>query len=86
MSVDRCFSILGDSNVKRFVTMVNRRASRDLDSSRIILCGKIGLLADALQEVRAESDVCIVTCISNFVSSAADSSSNISLRIEPLLA
>ena len=84
MAQARCFSILGDSNVKRFVTLVNRRACPELESAQVLLCGRLALLSDALGEVRDVTDVVLVSCLTNFLTSASGSSSA-ALRVEPAL-
>ena len=72
--------------MKRFVTLVNRRACPDLDSSQVLVCGRLALLSEALREVRPESDVCVVACVSNFLcSSSTSGSSSVGLRVEPAL-
>ena len=86
MAQSRCFSIIGDSNLKRFVTIINRRACPDLDSAQILTCGKSALFAQALQEVRDEVDTCVIACLSNFLASAPGTTgSGSGNRVEPVL-
>ena len=42
-------------------------------------------MAESLREVRAESNVCVLSCITNFLTSSNGSSTSPSLRIEPVL-
>ena len=65
--------------------MVNRRACPDLESTQIIVSSRLALLSQGLSGVRAASDVCLVTCVTNFLTSASGSSSA-SIRIEPVVA
>ena len=79
------FSLLGDSNVGRFVSLTNRRACADLKDAQVLSCGKLPLLADRLHEVRPESTIVILACLSNFLADAASSdstSTSASVRIE----
>ena len=87
MSQQRCFSIVGDSNVQRNMTSLNRRASSLMEDCQIISCRKVSNLADCLRSVRTASNSCIVSCITNFLTdiSSRSSSSNIQSRVEPVL-
>lgn len=78
------FSVLGDSNVKRFVTLTNRRACPDLDKAQVLLCGKQPLLQTCLEEVSAQTTICILACLTNFVTSSPGQTSA-ALRVEPVL-
>ena len=87
MSVSRCYSLLGDSNVQRNVNKTATRASPLLKTAQIIPCGHLAIFSESLRMVRAESNVCIVACLSNFLSSADESpAASVSGRIEPVLA
>ena len=66
--------------------MVNRRACPDLDAAQVLNCGKLALLGPSLSEVRDRSDVCVVSCLTNFLTDAEPSGpTSASLRIEPVL-
>ena len=89
MSVQqRCFSIVGDSNVHRNMTSLNRRASPLMDGCQVVTCRKLSNLGDSLRSVRTSSNSCIVSCITNFLTDlpirgfASASASN---RAEPVL-
>lgn len=84
MSQDRVFSIIGDSNVNRFTTNVNQRSCSDLASSQVISCGRIQVLAEALKRVRTESNVCIISCVTNFICDATGSG-EVGPRVEPVI-
>ena len=75
---------MGDSNVNWFVTLVNRRACPQLEVAQVLLCGHLALLAEALHEVHETTNVCLVSCITNFLTSASGSSSA-ALRVKPAL-
>ena len=78
------FSIIGDSNVSRNITKTNTRACPQMASSQFLFCQKLPLLEDALGKIRKESTVCIVACVTNFLT-ASDDDSMVSKRIEPVL-
>lgn len=84
-SQDRVFSIIGDSNVRKFNTSVNQRACADLGKAQILSCGKLQLLPDVLAEVRAESDVCVISCITNFICDSTPGSASVSVRVESVI-
>ena len=85
MSQDQVFSILGDSNVRRFVTSVNQRSCPDITKTQILSCAKLVLLPDVLLEVRPESTACILSCITNFICDAPSGSANAAVRAESII-
>lgn len=85
MSQDRVFTIIGDSNVRRFVTEVNKRACPDIGKAQILSCGKLSLLADSLLEVQPSSNVCILSCVSNFICDAPPGSASASVRVDSVI-
>jgi hypothetical protein len=85
MSQDRVFSIVGDSNIRRFNVQVNKRACKDLSDAQVLTVSKLLLLPDVLKEIRSESTVCIVSCITNFLCDAAPGPTSVSSRVEPVL-
>ena len=68
--------IVGDSNVRRFVTHVNRHACAEHEDTQILMCGKLALIAEA--------DVCLVAWVTNMLTSAAGSTA-VGIRVEPVL-
>ena len=84
MAQSRVFTILGDSNVKKNVTKTNTRACPSLAGSQVLQCQKLQLFEDALSQVRAESTVCMISCITNFLTDS-DDEPTLSKRIEPVL-
>lgn len=79
------FTLIGDSNIRRFNTEVNQRACPDLSKSQVLSCMKLSLLPDCLSEVRVESNVCVVSCVSNFICDAPPGSASVSVRIEAVI-
>ena len=84
MSLSRVFSIVGDSNVKKNFSKTNARACPSMSGCQVLSCQKLELLEEALGKIRKESNVCIVSCVTNFLASS-DEDSMISRRIEPVL-
>lgn len=85
MSVSRCFSIIGDSNVRRNISKNSCKANPLLKSTQVVLCGSIELFSESLSQVRAESNVCVVACLSNFISDSAAVPVSLSQRVTPVL-
>ena len=87
MSQSRCYSLIGDSNVSRNVGKTSFRASPLLKAAQVIPCGHLAIFSESLRKVRSETTVCIVACLTNFLTSADSStSSSVSGRLEPVLA
>ena len=78
------FTILADSNVKRFVTMTNRRACPELDQAQIVMCGKMPMLETCLSEVRSQATIVIIACLTNFLTQAPGTASA-PVGVEPIL-
>ena len=84
MAQARVFTLLGDSNVKRNITKTNTRACPQMLGCQVLTCMKLELLEAALGQIRKESNVCIVSCVTNFLASSEEDSV-VSKRIEPVL-
>ena len=84
MAQSRVFSIVGDSNVKRNISKTNSRACPQMSGCQLLQCFRLQLLDDVLRQVRPESNVCILSCISNFLASS-DEDPMVSKRVEPVL-
>ena len=80
----RCFSLIGDSNVKRNVSKTNIRACPQLSGCQILQCQNLALFDEAVSSIRKESNVCIVSCVTNFLTSS-DEDSMVSKRVEPVI-
>ena len=85
MSVSRCFSIIGDSNVQRHMNPTNCRDRPLMSSCQVVPCGRLSLLAECLRSVKAETNVCILACVTNFLTATEDSGGSVGFRIEPIL-
>ena len=85
MSVSRCVTIIGDSNVQRHMNHTNRRDRPLMLNSQVVQCGKLITFTAALKSIRAESNVCVLSCLTNFITSLpAQGSSSLSLVVEPV--
>ena len=71
MSVSRLFSFIGDANVRRNMTGLNV-ASRESMKNAQIIDYTSGSIDAAFQEVRPESNVCIVSAITDLILSGGD--------------
>ena len=52
---------------------------------QVIPCTKISILSEALKSVRKESNACILSCISNFLTASDDAGSSVAFRVEPIM-
>jgi hypothetical protein len=77
------FSVIGDSNVGRNMGKISRRASPSMKHAQSLSCGSLELFQSSLSEIRAESNVCIISCLTNFLTNASGSEST-SKRVEPV--
>lgn len=85
MALARVFSILGDSNVKNHMNGTNCRDRPAMLEAQVIPCSKLSLFQPCLRSVRDSSTVCMISCLSNFLSDTETTSSNVSNRLEPVL-
>ena len=82
----RCVTLVGDSNVKNHMSKNNTRDRPLMSGAQLIHCGRLSLLSTSLGSIRAERTcVCIVSCVTNFLTNDSGSSSSASLRVEPVL-
>jgi hypothetical protein len=78
------FTLVGDSNVRRHVNSVNKRACPQLSSAQIISCGSSSIFDESLSTVRKESTVLILSCITNFLTGSSEDDV-VGKRVEPLI-
>ena len=81
----RCYSIVGDSNVKRHMNPSNCQDRPLMSGCQLIPCTKMAILCEALKSVRKESNAVILACITNCLTSSEETGSSISSRVEPIL-
>ena len=84
MAQGMSFTLLGDSNVRRYINKTSVRASQDLRAAQVLSCGRIEIFKESLEKTRAEADICIISCLSNFLADA-DGPEVVAQRIDPVL-
>jgi len=73
--------LIGDSNVQRHMNPTNCRGRAAMEAAQVIPCTRMEAFRTCLSDVRADCDVCVVSCVTNFITSTA-SCDTISLRID----
>ena len=86
MSISRLFSIIGDSNVRNNMTPFNIRDRPGISDAQILSAHRLDVLPDALRSVRTSSDIVILSCITNYLTSSTEESSSVSGRVYPIMA
>ena len=69
------FSVIGDSNVQRNLLDYNCSGREDMKSAQLIPCTSFAVFAACLAKIRPETNILILSCLSNFLrdsDSAAD--------------
>ena len=84
-TIARVFSLLGDSNIQRNMNSTNCRDRPLMSAAQVIPCGRLQVLSEALRQVRAESNVVVLSCVTNCITSSMDSVSSVSNRVEPII-
>ena len=84
MSQVRVFTLLGDSNVRRHINKTSVRANPAMKAAQILSCGHLGIFKETLAQIRPQSEVCIVSCLTNFLC-RAEGPDSVSQRINPVL-
>ena len=71
----------------RNMTPFNCRDRPLMNSAQLIPCGRLDLLAEALRQIRTESNICLMSCVTNFLtgSDSAQVSGSVSQRIDHIL-
>ena len=85
MSQARVFSLLGDSNVIRNMIPFNTRDRPLMVNAQCIPCYRFDVFPEALRSIRDESDVCLLSCVTNFITGSDSVDGSISQRIEGIL-
>ena len=83
MATSRCFSLIGDSNVRRHMNPTNCRDRPLMSGCQLIPCQKLSTLAECLKSVRADSNVCLLSCLTNFLTGSAETGA-IAHRVVPI--
>ena len=80
----KIFSLIGDSNINRHVNKTSLRANPSLKSAQVLSCGHIGIFPDILEKMKPEVNVCLISCLTNFIT-RAEGPATLSHRVEPVL-
>ena len=83
MSQARVFTLLGESNVRSYITKTSVRANPLMKSAQVLPCGNLSIFGDMLSKVRPESNMCIVACVSCFLTKAGGPDV-VSQRVSPI--
>ena len=78
------FTIIGDSNVSQNMIPLNIEHRPGLCDAQVLSCSRIAVLPDALRSVRATSNVLILSCLTNYLTSSEESSTT-SDRVSPII-
>ena len=84
MSQAHVFTLVGDSNVRRYVNKASVRANPAMKTAQVLPCGHLAIFKSTLSQVRAESNLCIMACLTNFLTKA-EGPEFVSQRIDPTL-
>ena len=84
MAQSRVFTLIGDSNLRRHLNSTNCRDRPMMSGAQHLTCGRLEVLSESLTAMKKESNVLIVACITNFLTSSSDVNSSVSLRVEPV--
>ena len=79
------FSIVGDSNIQRHMSPLNCRDRPLMSGAQVIPCGRLVILAESLRSVKAESNVCVLACVTNFLTRSLGVSATVGVHVEPIL-
>ena len=85
MSTDPLFTIVGDTNVTRNMTGLNIASRPSMKSAQVIECLSQANFETALTDVRAESSVLIIACLTDFLLASGDCGTIFS-SVDPVLA
>ena len=86
MSETRRYTVLGDSNVTNNMNKTNCRAHPDMKKAQVVPCGNINLLSPSLVKLKPDVTMCILSCLTNFLTSSECSTSVVlGHRVEPVL-
>ena len=67
VSVAAVFSVIGDSNVQRNLVDYNWTGREEMKAAQLIPCTSMSVFQACLSKVRPETNVLILSCLSNFL-------------------
>jgi hypothetical protein len=85
MAQTRVFALIGDSNIRRHVNRMSRKANPGMKNCQVIPCGSMELLNEALVSVPDTANVCLLACVTNFITGAPNTSTSVGPRVSPVL-
>ena len=80
----KSFCLVGDSNVRNNVNKTNCRAHPNMRAAQVLICTSFEVFCETLRQVKTVSDVCVASCLTNFLASATGPVT-VSHRVEPVL-
>ena len=66
----KAFCLVGDSNIRNNVNKTNCRAHPAMKSAQVLICTSLEVFVETLRQIKTVSDVCVVSCLTNFIASA----------------
>ena len=85
MAGQMLFCLIGDSNVKRNMNPTNCNDRPQMMSAQVLVCNRFEVFGTALRSVKEDVDVCVLSCLSNFLTSTEETSTTVSHRVSPIL-
>ena len=56
-----------------------------MSGCQLLPCGRVALLAEALRSVREDTNVVLLSCFTNFLTSSEEAGSSVNFRVDPVL-
>ena len=78
-------ALVGDSNTRRHMNPQNCRDRPPMASAQVKTCGKLEALSEVLRSLSSQVTICILACVTNFLTSIEGASSSASVRVQPIL-
>ena len=63
----------------------NCRDRPPMAEAQVKICGRIEAMAETLRSVKSDTTVCLVACLTNFLTSSEGASTSAGVRIQPSL-
>ena len=79
------FTLIGDSNLRRHMSRQNCQGRTPMSSAEVKICGRIESFAETLRSMRSTSTVCVIACLTNFLTSTEGASTSAAIRVQPTL-
>ena len=79
------FCLIGDSNVKRNMTPTCCRDRPLHQAAQVVQCGRFEVFSQSLTSIKPEVTICVISCLTNFLTSSEDTSASVAHRVGPVL-